>query len=256
VVPYLEDDDASQQAIGALQGMLRVGDDAIGRVLDAIAASGREQDTLVVMCVDHGVGLPRAKTHMYDPGLAVAWLLRWPGVIPEGGSVDAMTSHIDVLPTVCELTGLAMPENVQGVSFAGHARGTRADEQHDAVYGHMVEVTRCIRTHTHKLIRNIQPRGVQLKRGLQVATAAGQGGDTHLELYDLVEDPNEFTNLADDPACAEIRDELDARLWDFLLDHNDFVVNEPVRSEWEAERRAQLEAHCARTGRPCPAIDH
>jgi N-sulfoglucosamine sulfohydrolase len=255
-VPYLEDDAASQQAIGALQGMLRVGDAAIGRILDAIRASGREQDTLIAMCVDHGVGLPRAKTHMYDAGLAVAWLLRWPGVIPEGGTVDAMTSHIDFLPTMCELAGLPIPENLHGVSFAGHVRAERSDEQHDAVFAHMVEVTRCIRTPRYKLIRNIQPRAAQVSRGMAVtAAAAADGESSHLELYDLEKDPNEFTNVVGDPAYAVVRDELDARLWDFLLDRNDSVVNEPVRDEWGAERRRQLEAHCAQAGRPCPEID-
>jgi hypothetical protein len=76
-----------------------------------------------------------------------------------------------------------------------------------------------------------------------------------VELYDLEHDPNEFHNLANDPAHAAVRAELDARLWNFLLDHNDFVVNEPVRDDWQRQTRRMHEAHCAAHGRVPPVID-
>jgi arylsulfatase A-like enzyme len=256
--PWLADTPRMREALATLQGYMQRGDEALGRILDALARHGLADETLVVMNVDHGVGLPRAKTTCYDPGMHVGQLLRWPGVIPAGSTVDTLAHHTDVLPTLLELIDAPIPDSVQGHSFAGHARGERQDERRDFVVCHMVENTRAIRTDRHKLIRHFRPAG---------GTGHGTAEDlvpearrdpqrpTHLELYDLTEDPHEFHNLADDPAAAPMLRELDGRLWDFLLDHDDFIVNEPVGSDWQAETRRQLLAHCAKTGRTAPTID-
>jgi hypothetical protein len=69
-----------------------------------------------------------------------------------------------------------------------------------------------------------------------------------VELYDLREDPNEFHNVAEAGEYGGVREELDARLWGFLLQHNDFVVNEPVRTDWQEETRRHLEDYLRRRG--------
>lgn len=247
VPPYLADTALTRKTVAGLQGMLRCGDQAIGRILDALSETGLYDDTIVAMCVDHGVQLPRAKTTGYDAGHRVAWLLRWPEEIPPGTRVDALTSHIDSLPTVLDLAGLPVPDNVQGKSFAAHVRGQSAEELNDCVFGHFVEVRRMIRTRTHKFIRNFREPG--LGGGSSVGDLrpeAAYPDDRPLprvELYDLREDPNELHNLADAPGYAAIRRELDTRLWDFLIEHDDFIVHEPVRTEWQQRTRAELDQH-------------
>ena len=73
---------------------------------------------------DHGVPFPRAKCSLFDPGLEVPLIVRWPNGPWAARSVfDAMISNIDFLPTVLELLGLAVPANVQGRSFAPLLRG-------------------------------------------------------------------------------------------------------------------------------------
>jgi N-sulfoglucosamine sulfohydrolase len=150
----------------------------------------------------------------------------------DGSAVTAMrtSTHIDVLPTAFDLLGLPIPANVQGKSFAAHARGERTDERNEAVFSHMVETQRSIRTNTHKLIRNFRPpRWPMEKAPVDFAASrngagnirseqadAGTLSDTpHLELYDLVNDPHEFTNVAGTAAYANVQAELDARLWGF-----------------------------------------
>lgn len=264
IPPYLRDTPEAREAAGYLQGMIRHGDSAIGTVLTALKKNGLEHNTLVVMCVDHGVGLPRAKTTCYDPGTGVSWLMRLPGTIPEGTVVDAMATHIDTLPTTLSLLGLPIPSNVQGRDFAAHVRGERADQLNDSVFCHMVETTRSIRTHTHKFIRNFRPPRWPMveapvdfalsRNKSEQADPGAEGVRPHVELYDLSKDPNEFTNLADVSAYADVCRKLDAKLWDFLIDHHDFLVHEPVRSTWQQETRRQLEEHIRSSGREGVAL--
>ena len=122
----------------------------------------------------------------------------------------------------------------------------------------MVETTRSMRTRQYKLIRNFRrpTEHAQSRATLAPQRAATFAAAVPLELYDLERDPLEFHNCAGNPAYAAVRDQLDARLWDFLLDYNDFLVNEPVHDDWQAETRRTLAAHCTAHNRALPAIDH
>jgi uncharacterized sulfatase len=232
-------------------------------MLDSLREHGVEENTLVVMCVDHGVGLPRAKGSGYDPGHAVAWIMKWPGVIPAGKTVDAMATQIDYLPTLFELADWECPPEFQGQSFAPHVLGEMTEERNDAIFGHMVETIRTVRTPQYKFIRNFHPPGRYAPGPVDAAgmyksspSKVGSGQrPPRVELYDLQKDPNEFTNRAADADYQGILAELDGQLWDFLLDHNDFVVNEPPRNDWQQETRRELEEHCQRVGRACPVVD-
>jgi N-sulfoglucosamine sulfohydrolase len=259
IPPHIEDTPYGRETIATLQGYLRRGDEAIGRMLDALAKHGIERDTLVIMCGDHGPGISRAKTTCYDPGISVAWLMRWPGVIEAGTTVDALAAHVDTLPTLLELLDMPVPPECQGQSLAGHVRGERSDEVNDAVFSHMVENVRSIRTSRYKLIRNFREPGVYAPGPIRIDVLRKRDraprpdhAASHVELYDLEADPNEFHNLADDPGAAETLADLDGRLWDFLLEQGDFLVNDPVRTPWQQHTRAALEAHCANRNRPCP----
>lgn len=266
VPPYLEGSEADEKTIEVLQGLLQRGDRLVGAMLEAMDQAGLAENTLVVMCVDHGVGLPRAKTNCYDPGTEVAWVMRWPGVIPAGTSVDALCSQIDILPTLWDLLELDPPQPCDGVSLAEHLLAGAEHAVHDAVYSFMPDNTRSIRTQTHKLIRNFKPTpwanlkgdcayshadyDRKLPEAPEDVTPSKQW--PAVELYDLHQDPDELRNLADDPRYEEVFEDLNRRLWDFLLEKDDFLVHAPVRSAWHRATRDALEAHCRRTGRVAP----
>ena len=74
----------------------------------------------------------------------------------------------------------------------------------------------------------------------------------HVELYDDVADPNNLCDLAADPTFADIRRDLDDRLWRFLFDTDDFIIHDSVWTDWQQETRRQMEAWCARVGQPAP----
>lgn len=269
---YLVDSEASRATVATLQGLLHRGDALMGTVLDALDASGLAENTIVCMNVDHGVGLPRAKASCYEAGTRTAWILRWPAGLPAGGVVDALTTHVDVLPTLWDLLGQAPLPDLDGRSLADHARGRIRGEVHDVTFAHMVENTRSIRTKRWRLIRNFRPQGLHGRRAdagelhatwkQQTARPSFAGCEREpdgirpaIELYDIQADPDCLIDRADDPACADLRRDLDDRLWSFLLDQDDPIVHDPVRSPWQRATRADLEAFCRRRGRRPPRAE-
>ncbi len=267
---YLEGTEDDYETVATLQGLLQRGDRLMGAILDSLEESGLAENTLVIMCVDHGVGLTRAKGTCYDPGSQVSWIMRQPGTLPAGKTVDALCTQVDVLPTLWELLGEDVPEIADGTSLARHVLGQTSEPVNDAVHCFMTESTRSIRTETHKLIRNFHPSpwsgrkgnsAVQFKQRLEVTKPTAPPECTPsaewpaIECYDLREDPLEMHNLAGDSNHGDVVNDLDARLWEFLLAHNDFVLHEPVRTPWQVATREALVAHCRSRNRTVPTSE-
>jgi len=261
---YLAGSEADHACIATLQGQLQRGDRVMGALLDALDETGLAENTLVIMAVDHGVGLSRAKTTCYEAGTRVGWIMRWPGQIPAGKEVPALTTHVDLLPTIWELLGHDPIPELDGFSLAGHVRDAANEEVRDAVFSHMVESTRSIRTSRFRFIRNfglprvpVGMRGdcAQLHRGYaepfekpDPETAVPTAQWPLVELYDREHDPEELANVAEDPRYAEERARLDDQLWRFLFDHDDFVIHGMIRTPWQQAIRKDLEAWCQSAG--------
>jgi arylsulfatase A-like enzyme len=92
-------------------------DTAAGRVLDALDEAGLAENTLVVSTTDHGVSIFGAKSSLTDHGLGVSLIIRGPGGFAGGKVIDTMVSQVDVLPTLCELTGIGKPAWLTGHSL-------------------------------------------------------------------------------------------------------------------------------------------
>jgi arylsulfatase len=114
--------DAAQRAkIAKFYGMIENIDTNLGRLLDTLDRLGIAGDTLVVFTTDNGTatgtpvfnaGMRGAKGSVWRGGTRVPSFWRWPGALPAGTDVPAVTAHIDVLPTLCELAGAAIPPAV------------------------------------------------------------------------------------------------------------------------------------------------
>ena len=213
--------------------MARKLDEGVGMVLDALEESGLAENTLVLYTTDHGVAFPGCKGTLTDHGMGVAFILRGPasladGVFAGGRVVDAMVSHIDFFPTVCEFIGAEPPAWLQGKSFLPVLRG-EVDEINEEVFAEVsyhaaYEPKRAVRTKRYKYIR----RYVEEQTGH--ATMVLANCDDSLsksvwlehgwadrpipseQLYDLIFDPNEANNVAGDPAYADVLQEMRGRL--------------------------------------------
>jgi arylsulfatase A-like enzyme len=167
-----------------------------------------------------------------------------------------MISNVDVVPTVLELAGLPIPENIQGRSFAPLLRGedyepneTICAEKNFHIY---YDPMRCVRTEDHKLIVNFEhapwqetPPGMLDAKGYAEIAAVmkpGEAAQFHppMELYDLKKDPLEQTNLADDPAHAEVLARLAGDLHDWMERTEDPLLQGPVPSGAYRQRLAHF----------------
>jgi arylsulfatase A-like enzyme len=182
-------------------GMIALVDHNVGRIRDALAASGDDGDTIVIFTTDHGDmlgdhGLYLKGPTLYEGVLRVGMIVQGPD-IPAGAVVDDPVSTLDLTPTFCDLAGIAKPSGLQGQSLvpliAGDPAAARAVAYsewfvHKSRYGVDLDL-RTVRTRTHKCT-------------FEMLTGAG-------ELYDLVNDPNEMDNLFDDPGRAAVRREME-----------------------------------------------
>lgn len=92
------------------QNSVKRADDTVGAIMTALAASGLEDDTLVIFLSDHGAPLPFAKSSVYDNSLRTPLVMRWPGRIVPGSVEQGIVAAVDLMPTVLDAAGIAMPE--------------------------------------------------------------------------------------------------------------------------------------------------
>ena len=236
VIPgYLPDAPEAEEEMTAVEGTITWMDAAVGRVLAALDKAGRAANALVVFTTDHGLAMPRAKCTLYDPGLEVALIVRWQaGHLGRGVIRSGLASNVDVLPTLLEATGVAAPPGIQGRSLLGPRDAIFAEKTFHSYYDPM----RCIRTNRHKLIRNFETAfAVEVPADIQQGPIFRKYAHLYstdrpnvVELYDLDEDPWELRNLAGTPDMASIEKELRSRLWAWMRDTDDPLLNGPVPS--------------------------
>ena len=198
-------------------------DEMVGRTLAALEEAGVADRTLIICTTDHGVAFPLMKCNLTDAGLGVLLMLRGPGIEP-GTASDAMVSHLDIYPTICDMLGLDPPDWLEGHSLTPVIRG-RASQVRDELFGEVTyhaayEPKRCVRTPRHKYIRRYGDRDLPvlpncdegLSKDVLLAHGWAQRPQPREALYDLMLDPNERDNLIDDPAMAVVLGEMRQRL--------------------------------------------
>jgi arylsulfatase A-like enzyme len=253
---YLPDTPEARAEMADVQGAIAAMDRGVGRILAALAARDDAEDTWVVFTTDHGLALPRAKATMYDPGLGVALLMRWPARRLVGGrTIEALTSHVDLVPTVLEGLGLAAPDGLHGRSLWPLLRD-EAQRHHEAVFAEKTfhtayEPQRSVRTERYKLIANLEvdilnvPGDVLRSRVTPAMVDEIAVERPPLELYDLADDPEERRNRVGDPELADVEAALKRELVAWMRRTDDPVLRGPVGSPF---RDAALRA----LGLPAP----
>jgi arylsulfatase A-like enzyme len=185
LAPWPRTPEIIRQHTADYYGMISHLDEQIGRVLGALEESGQAENTLVIFASDNGLAVGRhgllGKQSLYEHSVRVPLVMAGPG-IPQGKRSDALCYLFDLLPTVCELAGVAVPAGVEGQSLVPVISGQTASVR-EHVFGAYRDVQRMVRTQRWKLIR--YPR-------------AGQ-----TQLFDVQNDPDEIHNLAADPQAAQ-----------------------------------------------------
>jgi len=215
-------------------------DQGVGEVLEALEKNGLTANTLVISTTDHGVAFPRMKCNLTDDGIGVSLIMRGPGLFSGGKVCDAMISHLDVYPTICELLGLRPPAWLEGKSFLPVLRGETAESNQEIFaevnYHASYEPQRCVRTQRWKYICRYGERTAPV-----LSNCDGGPSKTYWlnhgwpeqvmpreQLYDLVFDPTEHQNLAGDATFAPVLAEMRARLDGWMKRTGDPLLKGPV----------------------------
>ena len=121
VPPYYPDTPLVRQELARMYDNIADMDRQAGEILEQLQADGLADNTIVFYWSDHGDGVPRAKRSLYDSGLHVPLMIRWPKMDPAiANSVnDQLVSMIDLAPTVLAMAGVEVPAHLQGRVLAG-----------------------------------------------------------------------------------------------------------------------------------------
>ena len=213
---------------------------------------------------DNGMAMPHGKGYLYDPGIHVPLIVRWPGMVKPGSVAKELVSGEDFTPTLLEIAAVKQPERMSGVSYAKLLRGQPFEARkyifaergpHGGDGGMRPEIpaasfdlARCARSDRFKLIYNATPHqpvqpvdsagGPGWKAMIaanELGTLAGPLAKTYFtrprptfELYDLAADPGELNNLAGMPEHREAESELKRALTEKMILDWDFLPL-PVR---------------------------
>lgn len=162
-------------------------DDQIGRIVATLKETNQHENTIIVFASDNGLALGRhglvGKQNIYEHSVRVPLILSGPG-IPKGELRDQLCYLPDINPTLCELTGLRIPETVQHKSLIPVFRDPKATHR-DHLYFAYMNWQRAVRDGRFKLIEYC----VEDER--------------HTQLFDLNKDPDELVNLAGEPEYAD-----------------------------------------------------
>ena len=186
-------------------------DKNVGLVLEELERLGLAGKTLVVYVGDHGYLLGhhgRFEKHtMWEEVVRAPLLVRGPGIAPAVN--QAMVEFVDLVPTILELLGIPPLSGVQGESFQEVLRGQAGEHRHSIFAEYLPDNKAMLRTRRWKYIFTSGQRDL----ALGYATGNPPTGIAH-RLYDMVEDAQEFTDLADRPELAETLRSLQRQLLD------------------------------------------
>ena len=229
----LPDTAETRRDMASYKASARSLDHGVGAVLNALDEHDLADDTIVILTTDHGLAFPGAKATLTDRGLGVMLIVRGPGGFHGGKVSEALVSQIDLFPTLCELADIPAPDWLQGRSLLPLVR-READEVNDAIFAELTfhaayEPQRAVRTQRFKYIRRFGERELPVlpnvddgpTKDLLIAHGWAERPLPREELHDLLFDPAEAANVAGEPAYAEVRDELSARLDAWMRETDD-----------------------------------
>lgn len=249
--PHLVDTKETRDALADYYTSVETLDATIGRMTAILDKNSYRDNTLLIYTSDHGPNFAFAKWCLYDEGIRIPLIVRWPGAVQPKSSTDAMVSHADLMPTMIEAAGKKPPADIDGRSFVDVLSGKKNEHREFIFSSHTGNnrrypvwkanwtPARAIRTRTHKYILNLNPdyefichitgcgpdrqpqayhpywdsweELAKTDAAVKTRVEQFQHRPQH-ELYDLTKDPFEKENIADSSGSAHQLKSLQAEL--------------------------------------------
>ena len=264
IPPYLPNTELVIKDIRRMYSNIVEMDRQVGRILNQLEEDGLLENTIIVWYTDHGGPLPRQKRLLYDSGLQVPMIIRFPDKWRSGESDNRLISFVDFAPTLLSMASIQPPDYMQGKAFEGkfksnlqrkyiHAAADRFDESYDMI--------RAVRDKRFKYLKNFrpeQPYYLALEYRERMATMQellrlrdeGKLNEFQAqwfrtkkpieELFDTQNDPHELNNLADDPKyenkLRELRTECKSWMKE-IEDKGDIPEEQLIKSFWPNKKQ-------------------
>ena len=236
----LPDTPATRQDMAAFKASARSLDQGIGSVLNGLHDFDLTERTLIICTTDHGLAFPGAKATLFDRGTGVMLLMRGPGGFTGGKVYDAMVSHLDIYPTLCDIAGAERPDFLQGTSLI--ATRHRRDRPNPRRGLHRDDLPRRLRAAPARSAPSAGSTSAASTttsiRSSPTATTApprtcwsrrlGRSIVHTEQLYDLLLDPNEVRDLAEEPGHANVVEEFRERLTTWMRETEDPLLDGPI----------------------------
>ncbi|MFU8876815.1 MAG: sulfatase [Wenzhouxiangellaceae bacterium] len=248
IVPdYLPDTPEVRQDLALYYDEIAEMDRQIGELMALLEDQGIADNTFVIFVGDNGLPFPGAKGTLYEPGVHVPLFAFWPDRIPAGQVTDEIVSLVDLVPTVLEAAAIEPFAGIEGRSLLEMMRETTGPGVREYAFSERnwhdnLDLSRAVHGTRYKLIRNyLHDRPYRPTMDIQNSLSwssivelheRGELGEMHTaryfadqrppyELFDLQSDPHERINLADSEEHAEIREQLEAVLTEWMRGIND-----------------------------------
>jgi arylsulfatase A-like enzyme len=246
VPPYYPDTPLVREELARMYDNIADMDTQVGDILKQLDADGLAENTIVFYWSDHGDGVPRAKRSLYDSGLHVPLMIRWPGMTPAiaNSASGRLVSMIDLAPTVLAMAGVEIPAHLQGRVLVGpkeapppgfvFAARDRMDQEYDMMRSARDERFLYIRNFApdqpyagHIIYRNqsnIMQEWLKLQAERALTGPAALWMRTSRpaeELYDTMIDPHQIRNLAGEMAHRQTLERMREALTDWMARTND-----------------------------------
>ncbi len=250
--PYFVDTRETRDEFVKYLAEINYMDEEFGTCLEMLDKYGLTGNTVVVFTSEQGNQFPFAKWTCYGNGLQTGFIVRWPGQVVPGSKSDAMIEYVDVTPTFIDIAGLKVPKTVERKSFLQVLLGKKRRHK-DYTFG--IQTTRgiikgsdhygvrTVRSDRFRYIINLTPEVTFENIVTNSYESGGKFYESWLEkaatnpsakylvdrfqhrpgeeLYDVVNDPLEMNNIADDPKYSAIKKELRRRLLKWMKQQGD-----------------------------------
>jgi arylsulfatase A-like enzyme len=186
LAPYPRTESDTRRQIAEYYAMITHLDDAVGRIVTALKTKGVYENTIIVFAGDNGLGVGQhglfGKQNHYEHSVRVPLIFAGPG-IPKGKRRAQYAYLLDIYPTLCEMLDVAPPATVEGKSLADIIVNDGPPVREE-LYFALTHLLRGYKDRRHKLI------------------LASYQDRNHVQLFDVIDDPWEMTDLAEDPKHA------------------------------------------------------
>jgi N-sulfoglucosamine sulfohydrolase len=269
--PYYPGTEVFRAAWARYNDLITEMDHWVGTLLAQLDEDGLAENTIVVFWSDHGLGMPRGKRWANDSGLHEPLIIRWPGRLQPGTSTDSLVHLMDLAPSMLAACDIGIPQHMHAVPFLDAQNGLR-ENTNDYLFagrdrmGELEDMTRSVRDRRYRYILHYHPdrspmqhcdypdqlwtwREMRRMGSVEAGQRARGFPRTALtplqrqliapskpseELYDLISDPYEEHNLADDPAAADTLLRFREALQDWQSRYGDlgFVAEDDLLERW------------------------